>query len=567
MKRLIVCLLAVLLLTGCGAVPAPESVPVQPEQVQKPTAPEPVPVVPETPAEPEESPEPEEPESGYDPSRPMTGVYVDTSRLENFEAPKEIVSRRTEGFADELVSGDYGLLRPYYGSRAAFDVTIYGGQDIFNGAMGLIDENGAIVVDPVYASVSLLYDRETMGAAPFYLLAKEHWVDYPGGGWMGCLYGLCSVDGSLVLPCDYEQFSCYGDWIVGVRDSEAGIFHVFDRSGNRLLNSADWANRPRINLSGGMIGVEVSEHLVVISTLGAAGGGGWDTGCSLYNWAGELISDQYEWVDLSGEPPYACGNWKTDVNGYLNENGEPTLLQYTGQVGRFRNGKALAELDGVLQVIDPEGNVLWTPPEETVYTFWTAEGDYYSCQTGSNRANTRYFDPDFRELFPEADQIVHLQGLYYLVWQDGICRLTDGVRSLVLEGAEDQRQNYYSVGYGGGERDLIVIQRSIQQQRQYWLVNRELELLACVEQENLGVDLMTDWLGDGTMAVWYDMSGMYYPYDFFALDYPGAPELEGVRVLGVYGGWYLVEDEFSSGYMDRNGNWLFRVNLMTDMVD
>ena len=54
---------------------------------------------------------------------------------------------------------------------------------------------------------------------------------------------------------------------------------------------------------------------------------------------------------------------------------------------------------------------------------------------------------------------------------------------------------------------------------------------------------------------------------YHAVDYPGAPKLEGVNVLGIYNGWYMVEDEFTAGYMDADGNWIFRVSLMTDMVD
>jgi len=47
----------------------------------------------------------------------------------------------------------------------------------------------------------------------------------------------------------------------------------------------------------------------------------------------------------------------------------------------------------------------------------------------------------------------------------------------------------------------------------------------------------------------------------------GAPQLGDAELLGVYGGWYLVQDEFTAGYMDAAGNWLFRVNLMRSLAD
>ena len=81
------------------------------------------------------------------------------------------------------------------------------------------------------------------------------------------------------------------------------------------------------------------------------------------------------------------------------------------------------------------------------------------------------------------------------------------------------------------------------------------------------MELLTDRLSGKSVAVRYSTVGNYYPYVFRVLDYPGAPKLADVNVLGIYNGWYMVEDEFTAGYMDADGNWIFRVSLMADMTD
>lgn len=553
MKRLIVLLLICLLLAGCATDPLPK-----PEQ--KPPA-----AVEESPAEALPVPE-KEPEAvpEYDSSKPVTGVYVDTSKLTAFEPPEEIFTRYYEAFTEELIPGDYGLLRPYYGSRAAFDMTIYGGQDIMNGAMGLIDESGAIVVDPVYNSIDLMYDRSIGKAAPFYSLAKETWAEEEWGSWMSRRYGVCSLDGSMSIPCDYEAVACYGDKIAALKNADEGILHVYDTDGALLLDTAFWENRPRISYSDGMGAMEVTDHLIFLSVMDDRADS-WDIHFALYDWQGNLISDQYDWVDISGEAPYPCGNWESRENAYLDEYGR-VILQGLGQAGSFRGGQAVAEINGVLQVIDPDGNRLWEPPAWPVYTIPTDTGYFYNCTQEINGiTKDRYFDSSFQELFPEAERVCHLDGDRFLVWQNGICSLWAGSRSVILEGAEDYNRNYYSYNYD--VEDKILIQCFLQEQREYWLLDSELNLLSSGKLENEGVELLADRLTGDSVAVHYSTTGYYYPYDFYVLEYPGAPKLEDVRVLDVYSGWYMVEDDFSSGYMDAEGNWLLRVSLMTDMVD
>lgn len=553
MKRLIPLLLICLLLAGCAADPQPEQEP--------PAAMEEVPAepIPELMEAPEVVPE-------YDNSKPMTGVYVDTSKLTAFQPPQEIYTRRSEAYVDELTPGDYGLLRPYYGSRAAFDMTIYGSSGIYNGNMGLIDDQGAIVVDPVYTSIELLYDRSTGAAVPFYALAKEAWADNEWGGWMSRRYGVCSLDGGMVIPCEYETITYFDGQIAALKSAEEGILHVYDVDGRLLLDTETWQNRPRINYYDGMGTVEITDHLIFLSVVEETSDS-WDVKFSLYDWQGNLISDDYDWADLSGEGPYPIGKWDGGGSGYIDAFGNPVLDQNYEHTGSFRNGQAVVRKNGVSYVIDREGNTLWQPDAENLYTIVTENGYYYNTyDENMGVAENHYYDGEFRQLYADAEQVRHLERSRFLTWQNGVCTLQDGERSVVLKGAEDANRDYYSF-YSNDIWDLMLVQSFQLQSQEYWLLDRDLNLLASGQLKDEGVELLTDHLMDRSIAVHYSTTGYDYPYDFYVLEYPGAPKLEDVRVLGVYSGWHMVEDDFSSGYMDADGNWLFRVSLMTDMVD
>jgi len=501
---------------------------------------------------------------GYVPVGASAGemaVYLDASGLSGFDQPMEICSRRTEAFVDMLIPGDYGLLRPYVGSRAAFDMTIYGNSGIYNGYMGLIDDSGAIVVDPVYTEVNYLYDQMSGSVAPFYLLSKELWKDSDWGGYMGRLYGFCSLDGSVSEPCVYEQVVCSNGMIVAVENAESGLFRVFGADGKILLDSADWPQRVPMYLSAGEGTVSVTRSLVGY------------TACPddeqmrlkfyLFDWHGDLIDDGYDWVDLSGDGPYTYSCWTTNEHGYLDTYGRKTLEQNYKILNGFRHGQALVKYDGVCRVIDSKGQILWEPDREEISACSTDTDVMYLCQPEGKQKGALY-NSAFEPLFSDADRVISLGDGVFLLWKGRTCMVSDGKHFSAL-GELDPGQNYYS--YNGGAKDRILIQCYLQQEREYWLLDRNFDLLSSGRLQDEGVELLADRLAGDSVAVCHSTVGNYYPYTFTVLEYPGAPKLENVNILGIYSGWYMVEDEFSSGYMDADGNWLFRVSLMTDMTD
>lgn len=498
--------------------------------------------------------------ASYNAEKPMTGVFVDTAQLTGFAPPQEVYTRRSEAFVEELTSGDYGMLRPFVGSRAAFDMTIHGGAAVYNGKMGLVDGKGAIVVDPVYTDVTLLTDWNNKNTPKLWRLSKE----VQKGEYMEQIYGFCTMDGFVAEPCIYESVSYHNGYIVAVENSAQGLFRIFDFEGSLLLDSASWTQRPVIYMSMGGGTVEASEQLLYITV--AAGPDNWDVERWLYDWQGNLISADYDWVDLGGEAPYTFDSWDGGKCGFLDAEGNEILQGDYESVSQFYFGQAVVTQNGKKQVIDTHGNVLWTAPEEGYLGVWHTETTvYYSLETHNTETfSYRCYNKDFEPMYPEADHVSYLYDDWFLVWQEGICTVTDGTRSAVLEGAVlDQEDDYYA--YDTGAKDLLLIATWKDSVQEYWLFDRELTPLSHGSGENTRVELLTDRTDGSAVAVLYPW--MSYPYHYTVLDYPGAPELKNVEVLDIYGGWYLVEDEFSAGYMDEAGNWLFRVSLMTDMVD
>lgn len=517
MKRLVPILLLVLLLVGCGIVTEPEFT-------------------------------------------PTSGVQMDLSKLEKFTPVEELYTRLSEERVEELAPGDYGLLRPFVGSRAAFDMTIYGGSGIYNGNMGLIDENGAIVVDPVYTDVTLLTDWYNKDGPKLYRLSKEVEAEE----WQGHtqIHGFCTLDGSVVEPCIYESVQYSNGYILAFNRSRDGLFKIFDSKGNLILDSANWKERYPVYSDMGYSSVEVSENLLFLNVTDDTADYGMDGW--LCDWEGNVISKDYDFVTLSGEAPYACGMWDDGEDGYLDEYGNLLSTGYVS-VSPYYFGQALVTRDGQRQVIDKEGNVLWNAPGDYVYVLATDTAVYYQEEVpeGDYHYSYRYYNSDFELMYPEADHVSQANEDWFLVCEDGVCRMDNGEQSVVLEGAVPDKNSYYSADETAD--GLLLVTTYDSDEQSYWLFDGNGVLLKNGTVEGEYINVVLDRLGDASVVVTYDWRT--YPNQNRPLDYPGAPKLENVNLIAAYGDWYMVEDEFSAGYMDEDGNWLFRVSLMEDMVD
>ena len=169
MKRLMVDLLALCLLTGCAS-PAPEPVP--------------------------------EPE-------PVSPVYTDWSKLTPYEPEKEQYTYADTYREDGTLqpSGDYGTLLPYIGS--------YLDTDSYMGplpTLGLVTADGRLVTPPVYAEIEMVRkDWRERTYAPFLLLYRGEVTARHEDEWGSWAEGdfhltVAAPDGSWVR----ELPPCYG---------------------------------------------------------------------------------------------------------------------------------------------------------------------------------------------------------------------------------------------------------------------------------------------------------------------------------------------------------------------
>lgn len=183
MKRLFPILCAVLLaLTACAptaapASPAPSGAPLPTASSAPGTS-----LPPETPA----------PAEG--------GVHTDWSRLEPRKAPLPAVGTRWyEDYTDALPPGDdYGLLIPYAGLRLMDDWPAYTGC-----VYGLMTAEGAVVVDPVFGSVSRAsyYDG---GYRRLSLLLLSKGDPALEDAWDPARVAVAAADGSWCTGFDYR---------------------------------------------------------------------------------------------------------------------------------------------------------------------------------------------------------------------------------------------------------------------------------------------------------------------------------------------------------------------------
>ena len=498
------------------------------------------------------------------PAEPViTGVQMDLSKLETFEPVEEMYTRRYAEKTEDLIPGDYGMLRPFVGSRAVIDTLSFGSSRVCNGNMGLIDETGAIVVDAVYADICLLTDEQSGDVSNFWRLGKAVPKEYKWGSGAELSFGFCTLDGSVAEPCIYESIQYQNGYLVAVENSAEGLFRIYDSQGKLLMDSACWAQKPTVYRNRSWSGISVSDHLLSIVVQHDAENA-YDGECWLCDWYGNIISKEYGYVLFDGEGPYDC-NIRSGGACYIDQYGNLLSADYE-LTSEYLFGRAVVRRGGAYQVVDKNGAVLWQPDVTDMKTCLADTTVYYQVPYRDNSGTNlyQYYNSDFELLYPEADQVKWLVDDWFLVCKDDVLYLDNGQKSSELEGAVSKNvKDYHS--NENALHELRLISKSDIYQSVWWLYDRELNPLVSCDSDGEYATIKVDLLGDGSVATAYKEETN--PEMFRMLDYEGAPKLKDVGVIAIYDGWYMVEDTFSAGYMDKDGNWLFRVSLMDDMTD
>lgn len=221
MKRIVFfLLLTALLLTACTSTTPPTEPSTQPTEATKVT----------------------------EPTQTAGGVRVKTdysAYAERSAVTPQYTRWSDEPLTDLQPSDEYGTLYPFPGVPQ-YDSYGAGYTDFYGYLYGMVDAEGRIAADPVYASVELLIDRNSLTRLPLWVLKKRGPVSEDGRS-TDDFYALAAQDGSFVTDCIYRAVFCRDDRVIAVRGLDDSLsFDVFDLQGNLLLSSEDLEFSDRI---------------------------------------------------------------------------------------------------------------------------------------------------------------------------------------------------------------------------------------------------------------------------------------------------------------------------------
>lgn len=542
----------VVFLTACGG-PAGESVPpvesaplaetdtpapsVSSEQLT-PSAPEPASSVPPA-------------AEGFD------SVYTDWSRLEPYQPDLGLYTRYYEEFTDRLIAveGGYGgPLIPFPGASVGNGMD-GGGKYLF----GLVTADGTVVCDPVYEGISYSssYNQELeqyVENNDFLILCRTIFEgEYdPVNYWMGeYVYTVAAGDGSWVLEEGYRHYFALSDGRLLLIDREEGLW-LCGQDGT--LTRSPLPEKPSVlwgewwSEMGGF-----ADGVACINTFDPNTRE--DTGYCLANAVtGEIIplpdiSTCYGWY-------YSPSLWaeaqdrETNLWGYLDRNGGWAIAPQFSRTNQFEESFACVTLvSGEQAVIDQSGNVMLEVQGDAIRPF---RGGYGSnCYLVLEERDRKYvvtgvYDQNFRSVpdHPIVGRVLKNQfssgapatqeGNVWTLWdQEGaVCTVETDAE---LCGTEENGLLLFRDGNGGeGLYDPEAETWVIPMEKGYYYIRFLYEL----EEAVYGA-----WDG----ANEYDL-----------LDADGELIAHVDDVFGIGNGLIRVRDGEYGGFLDTEGNWVFR---------
>lgn len=274
MRRLLCALLALLLLSACGAETVTDSdgLPdndIMPDAADNGTVSD---DISET-AEPDDTSDTGE--NGT--SAPVEGITVvtDWSKLGErgkAETEEKVGSRWYEDYTDDLICrDDYGLLYPYAGQRLmddwpAADGCIY----------GLMTADGVAVTDPVFngAGHASYYDGGKLCVLPLLVLCKGVQDE---NGWASGLYAIAAADGSWCTGFKYSAYSVSKDGLLLFEDGSLSLMSptgkilgtytpeeigITEEEFDEMISAVNWGEGWGGRWSGDYITIDLADYSI-----------------------------------------------------------------------------------------------------------------------------------------------------------------------------------------------------------------------------------------------------------------------------------------------------------------
>ncbi|MGN1002921.1 MAG: WG repeat-containing protein [Oscillospiraceae bacterium] len=519
-KRLLPVLLALLLLlTACGG--GADSGPASSDP---------------TPA-PEATPEPA-PESTPAPTAGASWqVQTDYSHYTPYEAPTAQYTRLREEWIGALEPSDgYGMLYPFLGTRLHSESN---GRIYEEGALyGLFDENGRIVVDPVYSEIRFLsyydsYAGESV-QVPMLLLGR--------GDSEKMVYAIASPDGSFVTDCcyGYVRTTAFGVLCAESFESEEFVLYGFD---GRVLLTEKELKLGESKLLWGASSLSGGDSDLLLAEL--------DSGCCYVNLNGRLVGGPYEYGDIfSGG--YANVQERSKW-GVIDTSGNWVVPAAYRSVRRGHDGAFVAQGDG-FTVFDPSGRELFRLP-----------GNYLSVTDyGYNVDGTCYLKDGSLAAFSGQDWLDSDGPILHRSTADGNLELMNwrSGQTLTLEGEYYVSAVWVNWVMGPvSSLEYVYCYTLPGQEAVPCLVSWDLERIFPLENSAElamgGVSALCDEVTGEEYLVAYDPAGGRTIY---------TAELEELltssQSVRVYNGRFLIIGDQCFTCTDLEGNVLFRYSLI-----
>jgi len=468
----------------------------------------------------------------------------------------------------ELVpSGGYGMLLPY-----ANVATLRNGSFLAS-KYGLVTTGGMLVTDLIYDGVEMaqIYSQ----FANVYRQAYKLSINLPDSGsyWRfpESTNAACALDGSWVTPFDYTDIAFADEVFVAVRDYEAFDMDVFDYSGRRLYNmrDMDWVTSVHKDAWKGSLAHNISEGYSYIQTRdGTYLFVEMLTGRAIYtDFVGvSAFSDGLAAVQMS---EYSAGGYR-DLWGYINKYFETVIPMIYVGARTFNNERAIVETqNGNSLIINKRGETLMTVPSGNhIEAYYDGQG---FIVYDNDWRPYKHYTAGLVEIIP-PERIRHSEDAYwYHIGGEWYTCTLDGGEWLFSAGEEYFFQSVDSIlAVEGGYVTYIIYKPDLTLYGIMTLDGRDI----IPAQEGSRINIVADGgvvmafiVSTGNSMAFYDLTFGASTYEFY--DAEGVLITSGAGVLTYEEsvGLYSVMDEYHYSWLDKDGNVIISIPLMSYSLD
>ena len=517
---------------------------------------------------------PEAPETSEAPVVPTYdggGVHTDYSQYKPREsAPAAKYTRLSEDWISELAPGSYGQIFPfaadtlYYSSDAGYG---YPSGNYY----GFVTEAGEIICDPTYTELRPMYfydyNTNQRYSQPFWVMGRAtdvHEVQDGEYSWLDgdLVYGVASLDGSVVLPLQFCYVEPLTVGFAGFRSWNTVDFDVYNDQGERIFGAAELADE----LAGGSyVNIQYGQgYYTVGSYIGD------ENVTYAVDRNGHVLFGPVRYLGEYGDGLFPASE-DGDHYGFMDASGNWAIEPIYTSVNSFRDGYAICYNGSQAFVIDSSGVVRISADRG----YFTQCGEYFSYDGGYEANLNRIYSASGEQLLESrrsGEYWNYLGGSLFSASRENSLRIVDVAsgEEYALRGTETLSYNYAEGGwFYEGRPCIMVYSYEDDPESEYGgrggtiFLTEDLQLLAQLQDD--AVLRIDDWIsGESYTAIGggYDGSlARFYAADGTLI---GSYRPSNTRVMN---GWIQTTDEFSARLFDPSGREVFCYPILSMLDD